>query len=97
MDSALRIPGTSIRVGADSILGLLPGIGDAVTLAPALYIVGHGIKLGAPPGLLLRMGGNIVVDTLIGTIPVVGDIFDIGWKANRRNVALLRRHLEKMK
>lgn len=95
MDSLFRIPVLGIRVGADSIVGLVPGLGDAVTLLPAGYIVVQCAKLGAPRGLLFRMGANVAVDTVIGAIPLIGDLFDVGWKANLRNVALMRRHLEK--
>lgn len=94
MDSLFRIPGTHIRVGLDSIIGLIPGIGDAVALAPAGYIVWQARQMGAPKRLIARMGVNIGIDALVGSIPLVGDIFDVGWKGNRRNVALLRRHLE---
>jgi hypothetical protein len=94
MDAAFRIPGIGIRVGWDSILGLIPGIGDAVALTPAAYIVYRAHALGAPTPLLLRMGANVAVDTVIGTIPIVGDLLDIGLKANRKNVRLLREHLQ---
>ena len=93
MDSAFRIPGTGFRVGWDGILGLIPGIGDAAALAPALYILWRAQKLGAPPVLLGRMAAWVAADTSVGAVPVIGDIFDIGLKANRRNVALLRDHL----
>lgn len=92
MDSAFRIPGTGIRVGWDGILGLIPGIGDAAALAPALYILWRARQLGAPPVLLGRMAALVAADTAVGAVPVLGDIFDIGLKANRRNVALLRDH-----
>ncbi|KKL21812.1 hypothetical protein LCGC14_2441710 [marine sediment metagenome] len=94
MDSALRVPGTSIRLGWDSILGLVPGIGDALALAPGAWIVMESHKMGAPRSVLLKQGVNVALDTAIGTIPIIGDLFDIGFKSNRRNVALLRRHLE---
>ncbi|MBV0911667.1 DUF4112 domain-containing protein [Anianabacter salinae] len=94
MDSAFGIPGTRIRVGWDSILGLVPGIGDALAIAPGLYIIGKARGMGAPTPLLLRMGTNSAVDFAVGSVPLVGDIFDIGFKSHRRNVALLRRHIE---
>src|SRR5699024_5454147 len=90
-----RIPGTRVRFGFDSLLGLVPGIGDAATTLPAAYIVYRAHGLGVPWSTLARMGGNVAVDLFIGAIPVLGDIFDVGFKANRRNVALLRRHLGK--
>lgn len=95
MDSAFRIPGTKIRIGADGILGLVPGIGDGLALAPAAYIIWESHRIGAPPELLARMAVNVGVDALVGTVPLIGDIFDIGWKANLRNADLLRRHFER--
>ncbi|EAR49470.1 hypothetical protein OG2516_04618 [Oceanicola granulosus HTCC2516] len=94
MDALFRIPGTGIRVGADSIIGLVPGIGDSLALAPAGWIVWKARDLGAPNGMLVKMGFNVAVDTVIGAIPLIGDIFDVGWKGNLRNVRLLREHLE---
>ncbi len=94
MDSLFRVPGTSINVGLDSIVGLIPGIGDTLALLPAGYIIASAAHMGVPRRTLLRMGLNTGVDTLIGSIPLIGDLFDIGWKGNRRNVALLRKHLE---
>ena len=92
MDSLFRIPGTGIRVGLDSILGLVPGVGDALAMAPAGYIIHQGWRMGASKVVLGQMFWNTGVDALIGTIPLIGDIFDIGHKANKKNVALLRRH-----
>ncbi|PJJ87361.1 uncharacterized protein DUF4112 [Brevirhabdus pacifica] len=94
MDSFMRIPGTGIRLGLDSLLGLIPGVGDAAALGPAGYIVYSAHQMGAPKSALAKMTVNIGIDALIGSIPLIGDIFDVGWKANRRNVALLRKHLE---
>jgi hypothetical protein len=95
MDTALVIPGTNIRFGIDALVGLVPGIGDALTTAVALYIVHQARQLGAPAHLVARMIGNVAVDSFVGAIPVVGDAFDVLWRANRRNVALLRAHLER--
>lgn len=94
MDRAVRLPGTRIRLGLDSILGVVPGIGDTLTLAPSLYIVSEGYRLGLPRRALARMGLNLGIDWVIGLIPLIGDIFDIGWKANLRNAALLRDHVD---
>ncbi|AHD01078.1 DUF4112 domain-containing protein [Leisingera methylohalidivorans] len=94
MDRAFRIPLIGTRVGWDSILGLVPGAGDAIALLPAGYILLSGHRMGASKGTLARMAANIGIDTLVGAIPLIGDLFDIGWKANVRNVALLRRHLK---
>jgi hypothetical protein len=95
MDSMLRIPGTQIRIGFDGIMGFIPGIGDAAAALPAAYIIHQSYKMGAPRSLLVRMAINTGVDSIIGTVPLFGDIFDIGNKSNNRNVALLRRHLER--
>ncbi|SFS54518.1 protein of unknown function [Sulfitobacter marinus] len=93
MDYAFRIPLLGIRLGWDSLLGLVPGIGDALALAPAGYIMKESHRMGASAAVLRRMGANVGIDLAIGAIPLVGDLFDIGWKANTRNVALLRDHL----
>ncbi|MFQ1699961.1 DUF4112 domain-containing protein [Loktanella agnita] len=97
MDSLFRLPIIGVRVGLDSILGLLPGVGDVAALGPAGYIIYRAHNMGASRPLLARMMWNTGVDAAIGTIPLVGDIFDIGNKANKKNVALLRKHLEKKK
>ncbi|MBK8908865.1 MAG: DUF4112 domain-containing protein [Rhodospirillales bacterium] len=93
LDSRFRVPGTGIRFGLDSLLGLLPGIGDGATAIAALYVVLRAHQLGVPKNLVLRMLGNVGLDAVLGSIPLVGDLFDLGFKANRRNVALLKRHL----
>ncbi|UWR18001.1 MULTISPECIES: DUF4112 domain-containing protein [Sulfitobacter] len=94
MDSALRVPVLGIRLGWDSILGLIPGVGDVLALAPAGYILKEAHRMGASRSVLARMGANVGIDLAIGAIPLIGDIFDVGWKANIRNVDLLHRHLE---
>lgn len=95
MDSRFRIPGTGIRFGLDPILGLVPGVGDAVATLPALYILFEARRLGAPRSMRLLMLFNIGIDFLFGSIPVLGSVFDVGFRANKRNVALLRSHLER--
>jgi hypothetical protein len=90
LDSRFRIPGTDIRFGLDALLGLIPGVGDGVSLLPALYLVMEAKKLGASKFLLTRMAMNVGIDWLVGSIPLLGDIFDVGFKANRRNIKLLR-------
>lgn len=94
LDSALFIPGTKIRFGLDAAIGLIPVIGDLITTATALYIVHEARQLGAPKWLIARMIGNVAIDGLVGAVPLVGDVFDTLWRANRRNVDLLRRHLD---
>ena len=93
LDSAARVPGTSMRFGLDPILGLMPGLGDVAGAAVSGYVVLLASRLGAPTTVIVRMLGNVVVDTVGGTVPVLGDLFDAGWKANTRNLALLERHL----
>jgi hypothetical protein len=93
LDSAFRIPGTGVRVGADSIFGLVPVVGDLAGAALSGYIVLASARLGAPPSTLLRMLINIGIDTVVGSVPVLGDMFDAGWRANIRNVELLDSHL----
>lgn len=94
MDAAARVPGTDFRVGFDALLGLLPGAGDLIGAAASGFIVVTAARLGASPSILLRMLGNVAVDALLGTVPFLGDLFDVGWKANLRNVRLLEQHLE---
>ncbi|WP_172295327.1 DUF4112 domain-containing protein [Pseudoruegeria sp. HB172150] len=94
MDARFRIPIFNVRLGFDTLIGLVPGIGDAVALLPGLYILYEARRIGAPAHLLARMGLNSGIDLAIGTIPIVGDLFDIGFKSNRRNVRLLREHFQ---
>jgi hypothetical protein len=94
LDDLVRIPGTSRRFGLDPLLGLLPGGGDIAGGALSAYIVVAAARLGAPSSVILRMGWNIVVDTVLGAVPLLGDLFDASWKANRRNVALLERYVD---
>jgi len=91
-DSAFRIPGTQITFGLDPILGLVPGLGDVASPVFSLFFVWHGFRLGVPKVVLARMVLNVLIDTGVGVIPVVGDLFDFGWKANAWNLALLERH-----
>jgi hypothetical protein len=93
LDDLIRIPGTNIRVGLDPLLGLLPGGGDLAGGAIAAYSLMVAARVGAPPSVMLRMAGNIALDALFGVVPVLGDLFDVGWKANRRNVVLLERYI----
>jgi hypothetical protein len=91
-DELIPIPGTRWRLGLDSIIGLLPGGGDLIGGAVSAYALLLGARLGAPPSVMIRMALNIVIDALIGAIPLLGDLFDVGWKANRRNADLLERY-----
>jgi hypothetical protein len=95
MDSALVVPGTRIRLGLDSIVGLVPGIGDLASALVSSYIVWEARRLGLPRWKVARMVANIAVDTTIGAIPLVGDVMDVFFKSNRRNLKILRDHLDK--
>lgn len=93
LDNAIAIPGTGYRVGIDPLLGLLPGGGDTLTGFFSAYIVWEAAQLGLPRETLIRMVWNIVFDTLVGFIPVLGDFFDVAWKANVKNLSLIDSHL----
>jgi hypothetical protein len=88
---AFRVP--DIRFGLDAILGLVPGLGDGVLALPSAYVVLTAHRMGVSRFTLARMGANVGIDMLLGAIPLFGDLFDIGFKANRKNVALLRQQL----
>ncbi|MEL6556141.1 MAG: DUF4112 domain-containing protein [Cyanobacteria bacterium J06621_11] len=92
LDKAIPLPG-GVRVGLDPILGLIPGGGDVVTGLLSVYIVFEAARMGLPATTLGRMGFNILLDVLSGTVPVIGDLFDVAWKANSQNVALLEKHV----
>ena len=89
MDAQFGIPGTRFRFGVDALIGLAPGVGDAVTGLLSLWVVWEARNLGAPPALLARMLGNVAIEVAGGAVPVLGDLFDAAFKANLRNVALL--------
>lgn len=97
LDAALRIPGTQIRFGADSLIGLVPGIGDAFALCLSGLLLLEAHRLGASGALLTRMALNLAVDAAVGSVPIVGDLFDVAFRANMRNLALLRGHLANLK
>jgi hypothetical protein len=93
LDNSIGIPGTRWRIGLDPLFGLIPGLGDLVGAAFSGWILLQAERLGASRHTLLRMLWNGVVETVIGAIPLLGDIFDAAWKANAKNVVLLERHL----
>lgn len=94
-DDRFRIPGTDRRFGLDGLLGLVPGVGDTATGAVSLYLVAEAWRLGMPFSRIMQMGFNVGVDMVVGSIPLVGDIFDFAWKANRKNVQIMLDHLER--
>ncbi|MGZ8265272.1 MAG: DUF4112 domain-containing protein [Burkholderiales bacterium] len=94
LDSAFLLPGTRFRFGLDALLGLIPGLGDALGVLVSSYIIREAARAGAPTSVLMRMALNVAVEGLFGLIPVAGDIFDAAWKANQRNVALLEAVVE---
>ena len=93
LDSRWRIPGTGIRFGADALLSLLPGLGPIMSTVISGYLIWEARRLGVSTGTVLRMIGNVGLDGLISAVPVAGAVGDIFFRANRRNIALLRRHL----
>jgi hypothetical protein len=93
LDTKFVVPGTGIRFGLDAILGLLPGLGDALTSVLSLYILSIANRHNVSRVTQTRMAANIAVDWLVGSIPLIGDVFDVTWKANARNAALLKLHL----
>lgn len=95
MDALFVIPGTRIRLGFDAILGLVPVAGDLLAQAISTYIVWEAHQLGVGKLTLMRMLANTLIDTVIGSVPIVGDAFDVAFRANMKNLRLLQRHLEK--
>ena len=94
LDDIFRIPLTGIRFGLDPLLGLIPGVGDWITGAVSFLILVAAWQRGLPRVALARMVANIGIDSLVGTVPVLGDIFDVGWKSNRKNFTLLQAYRE---
>ena len=91
-DSVFEIPGTGIRFGLDAIVGLIPGLGDTLTSFFSLYILTAARRHGVPRITVWRMAMNLALDFVLGSLPFLGDMFDVYWKANEKNVALLKRH-----
>jgi hypothetical protein len=94
MDTAIRIPGTSFRIGLDPIMGLVPGAGDIVSTAFSAYIIFLATRFGLPRATLNQMIFNIALEAVVGTVPLVGDLFDAAYKSNIRNLDILERHLQ---
>ncbi len=97
LDNAIPIPGTKYKIGLDPIIGLFPAVGDYLTLFVSGYIVFEAASLGAKQETLVKMAANILVDSLVGSVPVAGDLFDVAWKANQQNLELLEKDLPQLK
>ena len=95
LDSRFRIPVTNVRFGWDSIVGLIPGVGDTLMVLPQLYLVYEARRLGLGKRTLARMLGNILVDWIVGSVPVLGDVFDVAFKSNRRNASIVTHAIRK--
>ena len=95
LDSRWRVPGTGVRFGADAVLNVLPGVGLIAAKAVSAYLIWEARRLGVPTGTLLRMVGNVALDAVISAVPLAGWVGDVFWRANLRNVALLREHLDR--
>jgi hypothetical protein len=97
MDNRFRLPGTGFRFGLDPILGLVPGVGDAISLAISGVLITYMYRHGASRKALIMMIGNVVLDATFGSIPLIGNIFDFAYKANDRNIRIMKRHFEEGK
>ncbi len=95
LDSKWRVPGTGIRFGADAVLNLVPGVGLVAAKGVSAYLIWEARRLGVPTGTLLRMVGNVALDAVISAVPLAGWVGDVFYRANLRNMALLREHLDK--
>ncbi|WP_348771342.1 DUF4112 domain-containing protein [Azospirillum sp. SYSU D00513] len=95
MDSALRVPGTNIRLGADALLGMVPVAGNLATTAVSAYLIAEAWRLGVPRGTIARMAANVALDSVVSSVPVLGTVADVFWKANRKNMALLAEHIDR--
>ncbi len=95
-DTAFIVPGTRIRFGVESLIRLVPGVGDLAASALSFYLLYEARRLGVPRPLFARMLGNVLIEGTIGVVPVAGDAFDVFFRANRRNIALLRRHFARV-
>jgi hypothetical protein len=94
LDDSIPVPGTGMRFGLDAVIGLVPGLGDAAGALLSSWIVLEGARLGAGVSVVVRMLLNVAIEAVVGAIPVLGDLFDAGWKANLRNIRLLHRAID---
>ncbi|MBS0277011.1 MAG: DUF4112 domain-containing protein [Proteobacteria bacterium] len=95
LDSRFVIPGTNVRFGLDGVIGLIPIAGDILSALISFYLISRASELGLSPWVKTRMVWNVALDTVVGAVPVLGDMFDVSFKSNRRNIALARRYLAK--
>ncbi|MGI4744799.1 MAG: DUF4112 domain-containing protein [Janthinobacterium lividum] len=93
LDAAVKVPGTKFRFGLNTVVGAAPGVGDAAMAAVSLYIVYEAYQLGLPKQQIARMVGNVAVEAVAGSVPILGDLFDAAFKANLRNIALIDAHM----
>jgi hypothetical protein len=93
LDNSIQVPGLNVRVGIEPLVGLIPGIGDIIGAIMSSYFLSEAVRLGAPKSVLLKMAYNIAVDALVGALPILGDLFDLAWKANARNARILGDYL----
>jgi len=95
LDSRFVIPGTNVRFGLDGVIGLIPVAGDILSALISLYLISRASELGLSPWVKTRMVWNVALDTVVGAVPILGDMFDVSFKSNRRNIALAKRYLAK--
>lgn len=95
LDTKYVLPGTNWRFGYDSLIGLVPGVGDAITTVLGAYIIVRARELGAPTHIQAAMVGNLLIDSVVGAVPLLGDVFDFAFRSNAKNVRLLKRHLDR--
>lgn len=93
LDGAIAVPGTSVTIGLDAVVGLVPVVGDAAGLLASCWLILEAQRLGAPERMLRRMAFNVALDAAVGAIPLVGDVADVLFRANMRNLALIREHI----
>ena len=95
LDEIITIPGTKYKIGSDPIIGFIPVVGDLIGSVLSTYIVYSGSKMGLSSNIVAKMGLNVLLDFAIGSIPIIGDLFDIGWKANKKNIELIEININK--
>ena len=95
LDSRFVIPGTNVRFGLDGVIGLIPVAGDIISALISFYLISRAAELGLSPWVKTRMVWNVALDTVVGAVPILGDMFDVSFKSNRRNIALAKRYLAK--